>query len=119
MCMFLWGNTHQIVAVRFPVYTTNLLWSSYRSSPAVCDKALHSCLADTDFRNHPHLALCLVRVYALYSRSRLVLGFLLTISLGLFINIFVCIFFSLSSDEAYTHHHLFFEVYNGHKPSLQ
>ncbi|KAH9981109.1 hypothetical protein BGW80DRAFT_1268447, partial [Lactifluus volemus] len=45
-----------------------------------------SCWLTLTFRNRPHEALCLVRVYALYGKSRIVLGFLLGISLGAIIN---------------------------------
>ena len=38
----------------------------------------------------PHQVLCLVRVYALYSRSRRILALLLAIGLGTFINASVC-----------------------------
>ncbi|KAI0246892.1 hypothetical protein BJV78DRAFT_1250798, partial [Lactifluus subvellereus] len=72
--------------------TVGSLWWSCRHLLAVCTKTLHSHLPGPDINLYPYGALFLIRVYALYGRSRRVLGLLLMLGLGSLIHAAVCLF---------------------------
>ena len=112
MCAPHQWDTHQIVAAMTYISTALSLWWSCRFTLVVClIRFTPFSLALTSL---PYGVLCLIRVYALYDRSSLVLRLLVTIILGGFINAIVCLF-SLDASSVWMHILLFFKAVDSHR----